>query len=316
MSANTNDLLQILLYAVCVIVMPALTLGTIRKVKATLQNRIGAPLLQPMFDWIKLLRKTETISETMTWMFRSTAAVNLAIMVLLSALIPWLSFKPFVPGADIFLVVYFFAAARMFTVLSAMDAGSAFGAFGASREVTLSLLVEPAAVLSFAAIGALSHSSDFNVIFSLSNMTLMNYTGVWLLIGTAVFLSSLVELSRMPVDDPTTHLELTMVHEAMILEASGRNLALIEYSHNLRMTVLFGLVSQCFLRAIPAFWTTTALVQGIASVAGIFACSIAVGILETVAVKLRWRKVPEFIAYSLTMALLAAMIAVGGGLVR
>lgn len=308
--------IQFVLYIVCLFVMPVLTLGTIRKVKARLQNRVGPPILQPMFDWIKLLRKGETISQTMTWMFRSTTAINLAIMLILSAFIPWLAFKPFVPGADIFMVVYFFALARMFTVLSAMDAGSAFGAFAASREATLSLLVEPAGVLSLAAIGALSHSSDFNVIFSLSNAAVMNYTGLWLLVGTAVLLSTLVELSRMPVDDPTTHLELTMVHEAMILEASGRNLALIEFAHGVRMAVLFGLASQCYLRAVPAFWSATPVVQGLASVGGILACAVAVGVFESIAVKLRWTKVPEFIAYSLTMALLAALIAAGGGLVQ
>jgi formate hydrogenlyase subunit 4 len=304
------------LYVICLFVLPFLTIGVIRKVKATLQNRIGPPLCQPLYDLIKLCRKGETISQTMTWIFRSTAVINIGVLILLAAFIPWLTFKPFVPGADLFLVIYFFALARLFTVLSAMDAASAFGAFAASREVTLALLVEPASVLSLAALGAISRTSDLNVIFSLSNPALISNPGIWLLVGAAVMLSSLVELSRMPVDDPTTHLELTMVHEAMILEASGRNLALIEFAHFLRMSVLFGLASQCFLRAIPQFWHATALVQGLASVASIVACAVAVGVFETIAVKLQWKKVPEFIAYSLTMALLASLIAVGGGLVQ
>jgi formate hydrogenlyase subunit 4 len=313
---DEHFVIHCLLYVLSVFLLPILTIGIIRKVKARLQNRIGPPLFQPLYDLVKLCRKGETISETMTWVFRSTAAINIVVLLLLSAFIPWLTFKPLVPGADLFMIIYFFALTRMFTVLSAMDAASAFGAFAASREVTLALLVEPAGILSLAALGALSHSSDLAVIFALSNAALMGNIGIWLLVGTAVMLSSLVELSRMPIDDPTTHLELTMVHEAMILEASGRNLALIEFAHFLRMSVLFGLASQCFLRAIPQFWQASSLVQGVASVAGVLLCAVGVGVFESVAVKLQWKKVPEFIAYSLTMALLASLIAVGGGLVQ
>lgn len=303
-------------FAICVALMPFLTVGIIRKVKARLQNRLGPPMLQPLYDFLKLTRKGETVSGTVTWLFRSTAAINVSVMFMMSALIPWLSFKPVLPGADLFLVIYFFAFARFFTVLSAMDAGSAFGAFGASREVTVALLVEPATVLSLVAIASLSHSSDLNFIFSLTNIALASNPGVWLLVGTAILLSSLAELSRMPVDDPTTHLELTMVHEAMILEASGRNLMLIEYAHSLRMSILFGLASQCFLRAVPQYWSAPPVVQGVLSIAGIIACATAVGGFESASVKLQWKKVPEFIAYSLTMALLAVLIAVGGGLLK
>jgi formate hydrogenlyase subunit 4 len=303
-------------FAICLLLMPILTIGTIRKVKARMQNRIGPPLLQPVYELSRLMRKGETVSSTFTWIFRSSAAINLAIIIFIAAVVPWLSFKPIMPGADLFLVIYLFAAARMLTVLSAMDSGSAFGAFSASREVTVALLVEPATVLSLVAIAALSHSSDLNVMFSFSNHALSADPGIWLLVGTAVLLSSLAELSRMPVDDPTTHLELTMVHEAMILEASGRNLMLIEFGQFLRMSVLFGLASQCFLRALPQFWVTPPVVQGALSIVAILACATAVGLFESVSVKLQWKKVPEFIAYSLTMALLATLIAVGGGLLK
>ncbi len=120
----------------------------------------------------------------------------------------------------------------------------------------------------------------------------------------------------MPVDDPTTHLELTMVHEAMILEASGRNLALIEFTHALHMTILFGLSAQCYLRAFPSIWTAGPIVQAVSGFAGIFLVAIAVGIFESIAVKLQWRKVPEFIAYSTTMSLLASFLAIAGGMLK
>lgn len=252
----------------------------------------------------------------MSGVFRLSTVACLAIMLLLAWLTPWLAYKPWSPNADLFLILYLVGTARLLTLLGAMDAGSAFGAFGASREATLSLLVEPAALLGFASLGVLAGSSDLRVIFSLSHNALEANPTVWILVGSAILLASLVELSRMPVDDPTTHLELTMVHEAMILEASGRNLSLIEFTHALHMCILFGLSAECYMRAIPYFWTAGAEIHMAASVAGILIIAAVVGIFEGTAVKLQWRKVPEFIAYSMTMSLLAAFIASAGGILK
>jgi formate hydrogenlyase subunit 4 len=305
-----------LFFVVSVFFTPIFVLGTIRKTKARLQNRIGPPLLQPLFDLLKLCRKSETLSKTMCGVFRLATVVGLADMLLIAWIAPWLCFKPSPPSADLFLIFYLFAMARMFLLLGALDSGSAFGAFGASRDATLALMVEPAGLLGFVALGAVTGSSDLQLIFSFSNTGLSNCPGIWLAVGVAVLLASLVELSRMPVDDPTTHLELTMVHEAMILEASGRNLALIEFAHALRMTILFGLSAQCFMRAIPQIWNAEPAVQALVNLIGILLIAAAVGVFESLSVKLHWRKVPEFIAYSLTMSLLATLIAVGGGLIK
>lgn len=303
-------------YLVSLVLLPIVTIATIRKVKARMQNRIGPPLLQPLYDLIKLCRKDETVSKTMSWVFRSASAINLANMLLIAMLVPWLCYKPVCPGADLFLIVYLFALSRMFTILASLDAGSAFGAFGASREATVSMLVEPATILSLASIGVMAHTSDLNIIFSFQDTELVHQPARWLLVGTALVLSSLVELSRMPVDDPTTHLELTMVHEAMILENSGRNLALTEFTHALRMTVLFGLSAQCYIRAVPAIWQMSAPAQAAINVGALLFIAVCVGLFESVAVKLQWRKVPEFIAYSMTMSLLAGLVAAGGGIIK
>lgn len=312
----TERILSCIIFAGIVVLMPLLTVGTIRKTKARLQNRIGPPIFQPLFDLIKLLRKGETVSKTVSWIFRSTSAINLSILVLVSLFLPWICSKPEFAGSDLFLVIYLMSLARLFTLLAALDSGSAFGAFGASREAALSLLVEPSIVLALLSLSVLSHTSDLTAIFSYSNILLMNRPGLWILVGTALFLSSLVELSRMPVDDPTTHLELTMVHEAMILEASGKNLALLEFTYALRMTILFGLVGQCYMHAFPYIWQTTDTVRLGVSLASVLLIAAFVGILESVLVKLQWVKIPNFIAYSLTMSLLAGCIAVGGGLSR
>ncbi len=311
-----TGLLHWLSFILCVIFLPVLTLGIIRKTKARLQNRIGPPILQALFDLLKLTRKDETISSTMCGVFRLSCVMNMADVFVLAWMIPWLSFKPWAPQADIFMVIYLFAFARMFTLLGALDSGSAFGAFSASREATLSLLVEPAVLLALVSLGVFAGSSDLRVIFSASNTPTFVGSGIWVASGMAILFSSLVELSRMPVDDPTTHLELTMVHEAMILEASGRNLALIEFAHALKMSIFFGLAAQCFLRALPQFSTLSGYAQAALSISGLLVLAVFVGLLESLIVKLQWRKVPEFIAYILSMSLMASLIAVGARIIK
>ncbi len=294
---------------VSLMVIPPITVGTIRKIKARLQNRIGAPLFQPFFDLRKLSMKGETVSKETSWLFRATAVINLSIMLLLACLVPWLSFTPAVFGCDLFLIIYLFALSRFFTVLSALDSGSAFSGFGASREVTLALLVEPAIVLCLASLGVAFHSSDLCTVFSFTNTAPVPWI-LWFLAGSGLFLTSLIELSRMPVDDPTTHLELTMVHEAMILENSGTNLALIEYTHFLKLAVLLGLSTQCILHALMTRGIADELVRGVASLVGIGILALTIAVIESTAVKMRWSKVPEFIAYPVAISLLCMLIAV------
>lgn len=292
---------------IATLLLPALILGVLRKTKARLQNRTGSPIWQPLIDLIKLLRKRETLSDTASWVFRFSAAFGVAASIYLSMIMPWISPRPNLGPCDIFMVLYIFAAIRMSTMLAAMDTGSAFGAFAASREATLSFLTEPAAVLSLAALAVSAHSSDMNVIFAQASCN----PAVWVMSATAFLLASLVELSRMPIDDPTTHLELTMVHEAMILEASGKNLALFEFGHCLRMTILFGLSAQCYLHAIPGIQNLSHWQMVLASVGTLGAIAVTVGVFESLIVKLNWRKAPEFIAYALDFALIASLVAIG-----
>ncbi len=289
------------------LILPGLVLGLLRKTKARLQNRVGSPIWQPLLDLVKLLRKNETLSETASWVFRFSAAFGVAGSVYLSMILPWISPKPNLGPCDLFLVLYMFAGIRLVTMLAAMDTGSAFGAFAASREATLSFLTEPAAVLSLAALAVSAHSSDLNVIFAQTNCN----PAIWVMSATAFLLASLVELSRMPIDDPTTHLELTMVHEAMILEASGKNLALFEYGHCLRLTILFGLSAQCYLHSLSSIQRLNHWQLSLASIAATCSVALTVGVFESLVVKLNWRKAPEFIAYALTFALIASLVAIG-----
>lgn len=298
---------------VSIVIVPGIITGLIRKVKARLQNRIGAPVWQPLLDLIKLFRKEETLSETASWLFRFSSALNLSIAVYLAITSPWISPRPDTGACDLFLFLYLFAAMRLFTMLGAMDTGSPFGPFAASREATLSFMVEPAAILSLASLALVARSSDLTVVFS--NYTSQHWA-LWVLSGSAFLLASLVELSRMPIDDPTTHLELTMVHEAMILEASGKNLALVEFANALKLSILFGISAQCFLHAIPGLMVNASpTIHGIAGLTGLSLVAGSVGIFESLSVKLNWRAAPEFIAYSLAVALIATLAALGADFV-
>jgi len=310
MSTALDTLANWSAFVVFALFAPPIMIGILRKTKARLQNRIGASIFQPIFDLRKFLRKGETISTVTSWVFRNTCVINLAAMIAVACMVPWVSFKPPTSGADIFFVIYLFALARFFTVLAALDAGSAFSGFGASREVTLALLIEPAIILSFASLGCVAHTSDLNQIFSFSDQLIQNRNSLWTLAGTGLFIASLVELSRMPVDDPTTHLELTMVHEAMFLEYSGPNFAIAEYTHYLKLCVMFGISGQCFLHAIPYFWGAGPVIQAAGSIAVLLMAIGTIAFIESTSVKLRWTKLPEFIAYSVAVSLLCVFIAI------
>ena len=299
-----------LIFSLFVFLLPPLMVGILRKCKARLQNRLGASILQPFYDLNKFWRKDETVSETTSWIFRSTAAINCAVMLLLAALVPWLSFKPRFDNADLILVIYMFALARFFSVLAALDAGSAFGGFAASREVTLAMLVEPAIMLCLASLGCMYGTTDLNNIFSYANINGGLHNALWAMASMGLFLSSLVELSRMPVDDPTTHLELTMVHEAMILENSGPNLAITEFTHYLKMAIMWGLSAQCFLHSFVYFWHASNLARAAASLLILLLIVISVAVIEGTAVKLHWKKVPEFIAFAIVMSLLCVFVVI------
>lgn len=308
---TTESIAGAMCFLGALIVMPIVVLGLIRKIKARFQNRVGPPLLQPFFDIALLFRKRETVSDVTSWVFHGSAALILAVMLIQAVLIPWLSFKPAVPGADLILVLYLFALSKLALIFFAFDSASPFGAFGASREVTLSLLVEPASMLSLAALAIQSQSTDLSRIFAYGANGLHEPV-LWCIAGMCLLLASLVELSRMPVDDPTTHLELTMVHEAMILEASGPTLAVNELSHAIHMTILFGLVGQCFIHAVVGATAISPPVLAALSVGCTFIIAALVAVFESVAVRVHWRKAPEFIAYAVTFGLFACLFVIAG----
>jgi formate hydrogenlyase subunit 4 len=292
-------------------VLPPCTIGVIRKTKATLQARIGASIFQPLLDLAKLLMKGEVVSEHSSWMLRGAAAANVGLIILIALATPWIPGIPALLPMDIFLLVYLFVVLRFLTVLGALDTASPFGGFAASREVTLAVLVEPAVILCLAALAVVAHTTSLQDIFAFSSPVMQDKGGLWVMVACGLYLSSLVELSRMPADDPTTHLELTMVHEAMILENSGPNLALAEYANAVKLVVLFGLCGQCLLHAVPTFWSLRPELQAVCGLVSVVAMAGLTAVIEATFTKLRWTKLPDFIAYAVTFGLLSAAFAVG-----
>jgi formate hydrogenlyase subunit 4 len=291
------------LYLGNALVIPILLVGFIRTCKARIQNRRGPPLLQPFWDFAKLIWKGETVSETTTWVFRSAPIVNLATMLAVAMMVPWLGVPSPLPG-DLFLVVYLMVLGKFVTVLAALDTGSSFGALGASREAAVSLQAEPAMVIALAALATHAHSSALSAILAPGQSGSHLYAVIPLVLA-ALWLAITAELSRMPVDDPTTHLELTMIHEALILENSGRNLALVEFAVALKMTVLFGLMAQVSLIECPRL---PAALTYLLSLGLVLVGSVLLALTESVLVKLRWRRIPNLLSFALTAGALACLI--------
>lgn len=300
-------MLALIFQILSLLLIPLLLVGLIRKVKALMQNRFGAPVLQPFYDLAKLLRKSETISATASWVFRLAPVLGLAIALLVAVLVPWagpLLPSSLAPATNFLLILYLLALGKFLAMLAAMDTGSAFGGLGASREATISMLVEPTLLLGFAALGLSAHSTDLLTIYSAPASAIV--AG---LVAMGLVLAALAELSRMPVDDPTTHLELTMVHEAMILENSGRNLALTELAVALRTCVFLGLAAQTALQVWPAHFALPLATRYAVGLLALFLMGVAVAVAEGVLVKLKWRKVPNLLAFATVLSLLAALMA-------
>lgn len=296
------------LHVLLFLVFPPLLPGIINRVKAAFAGRRGPPVLQLYFDLWKLVRKGAVYSTTTTWVFRAGPVVGLAAMLVAALLMPLGGALP-APVAfagDVILFAYLLGAARFALVLAALDTGSSFEGMGASREVTFSALAEPALFLSIAALALARQSISWTSMLS-GEMAAWHLFGpaLVMLIG-ALMLVALAENSRIPFDDPSTHLELTMVHEVMILDHSGPDLAMILYGASLKLFLLGAIVVQL---AFPFEAGTAGHVA--LFIAGMLVFAVVVGIIESTFARLRMTRVPQIlIAASVFAALAVAVILV------
>lgn len=286
-------MLQTLIQVALLVALPPLLRGIINKTKAAFAGRVGPPLLQPYYDLIKLLRKDSVFSDITTWVFRAGPVVAAATPLVAGTLIPFGSAAPLVSfSGDLVLFAYLFALSRFFTVLAALDTGSPFEGMGAAREATFSCLAEPALFLGLLALVRASGS------LSLATMLGAGLGATWttsgaslLMVIVSLFIVVLAECSRIPVDDPATHLELTMIHEVMVLDHSGPALGLIEYGAAAKLFVLGALVTRI---AVPYGGANVWVNWGLLLV-GISALAVVIGVVESVMARLRLIQVPSLL---------------------
>lgn len=307
-------LIAVLVELIQMIVVAAgapLLVGTVRRMKARLQGRKGAGVLQPYRDLRKLLGKEAVVSENTSWIFAFTPYLLAAVMLLSSLLLPVLTTRtPLGFAGNIIVLMYLFLLATFFLALAGLDAGSAFGGMGSSREMIIAALAEPTVMIAIFAIALRVGTTSLDEIVrrgASESFLLLNPGHV--LAFVALFIVALAETGRLPVDNPATHLELTMIHEAMILEYSGRHLALVEWAAGMKLALFLVLLSNLFFPwgVAPAITPAGLSIAFMALVGKVAVLAMIIAALETAVAKLRLFRVPELLSGSFTLALLAVL---------
>lgn len=286
-----------------------LLVGVTRKVRSRLEGRRGPSIVQPWRDLRKLLGKERIVPEESSWVFWAAPLVVVATTMLVAAAAPFASTRsPLGQVGDLFAVVYLLLLGTVFLALGGLDPGTTFGGMGASREMTVAAVAEPTILLAVFALSVPARSSNLARIVAATLAAPHRAVSVESLLALAAFAVVLVaEAGRLPVDNPNTHLELTMIHEAMVLEYAGPDLALVELGAAMRLAVLLGLVASLFA---PWGIATTTQTGQVALGALAFAAKVAVGgiilaAFEVFVAKLRLFRVPELLAASFVLAFLA-----------
>jgi formate hydrogenlyase subunit 4 len=306
----TSWLIQAL-HALLVLLAAPLLTGFVRKVKARLLRRQGPPVVQPYRDLLRLLRKEAVLAENASWLFRATPYLVFAATWLAAALVP--SFAAallFSPAADVIVIVALLGGARFFLALAGLDVGTSFGGIGSSREMMIASLAEPAMLMVVFTVALLAGSTQLSSIatFMIGSEVGLRVSLAMALVG--LLMVAIAENARIPVDNPATHLELTMVHEAMVLEYSGRHLAVIEAAAALKLLVYLSLIVSIFAPwgAAVASAGAGAYLAGVAAWGGKLALGgVVLAFFETSIAKMRVFRVPDFLGAALLLGLLATL---------
>ncbi len=291
---------------VCALILAPLLLGIINRTKAAIAGRRGPPLLQPYWDIAKSLRRGAVYGEVTTWLFRLGPVVGLAVLAAALLVTPFGGVgAPVSFSGDPIVLIGLLALGRFATVLAALDTGSSFEGMGASREVHFAALAEPALLLAVATLARVTGSFALTPVYQAINI------GAWAdalptfaLVAMTLLIIALVENARIPVDDPTTHLELTMIHEVMVLDHSGPDLGVIQYAAALKIWIfgalLVGLVVP--VRSGNVWLDDAAMLVGMTLLAGV------IGMIESAMARYRLVQVPRFIVAAATLSAVAFII--------
>jgi len=300
-----------ILQAAGMLALAPLLRGLIKKMKATLQMRQGPPLLQVYFDLAKLLRKESVRSETASWLYVAGPRMYFATAVAATTLVPvWMAAAPLEAAGGVLALVGILALGRFFLATAALDTGSPFGGMGASREMTIAALAEPALMLGLFTVALSAGSLNLGALVRglLDRGATFHPSDILALAG--LFIVVVAETGRVPVDNPATHLELTMIHEAMVLEYAGPDLALVEWASAVKELLYLTLLADLFAPiGIATAATPGLLLQAVPIwAAKIFLLAVAVTLVESTNAKLRLFRVPDLMAVSLGLGFLALAI--------
>ena len=302
-----------LLQVVALVVGGPLLLGLMRKVRCRLEGRVGPPVRQPLLDLRKLARRERTRPEHASWIFPLAPLVLVGTTLVIAVIAPLLATRPaFGSSADLFAVVYLLLLGSVALALGALDSGTAFGGMGASRAMTIGTVAEPALLVAILALSVPARSSNVPTIITRSlSHPLWLATPQRLLALVAFVIVIVAESGRLPVDNPSTHLELTMVHEAMVLEYAGPDLALVKLGEAMRLTLLIALLADLFVPWGIATGPSPALLAlGVATMVGkVAVLGVGLAAFEVGVAKLRLFRVPELMAGAFVLSVLAVLSA-------
>jgi formate hydrogenlyase subunit 4 len=305
--------LKLLQFALLVVSAPLLR-GIVARLKAILQRRRGASIWRPYADLGKLFRKEDIVPPTASWLFRAAPRLAFALTVSAAAFVPVLCTGALLTfTGDFILLVYLLSFARFLLLLGAFDGGSSFGGMGASREAMISVLAEFPLLLSLIAIAVVAKSATLvSIVTWTATQNLFDISGVHVLTFAALIIVAIAETGRIPVDNPSTHLELTMLHEAMVLEYSGPSLAFIEWTQAIKLHLMIALLISLFLPwGIAAGAGVTAIVVSMGLyLVKLGVVAVALAVLESSVAKLRMYAAPEFLGISSGLSVLAIVFTV------
>jgi formate hydrogenlyase subunit 4 len=292
-------------YLISLLLAPSLP-GVINRIKALFAGRKGQPILQTYYDLFKLLRKNLVYSKSSTWIVAWGSWISLSALLIAGTLMPFFSFASILHfHGDIILFAYLLALARLFIVLSALDTGSSFEGMGANRELMFSMLAEPALFIILATLVRQTGALSLDTIFRSATGMPSFLAPETALLVISLFLILLVENSRMPFDDPNTHLELTMIHEVMVLDHGGPDFAVITFAASLKLWLFAGfVVNLLFPPVVISAWLKPFLHIGL-----VYGVGVIVGITESTAARVRLTQIPQLLFGAAVFALLAFIIA-------
>ena len=307
-----RDILGLLFHTVLLVFLAPLLQGLIKKLKARLQNRLGPPLLQSYYEIWKDLNKEAVISEHASWLTRTTPYITWSTLLAAGLVVPTFNCEaPLGFAGDVLLVVYLFGLARAFTALAALDSGSAFGGMGSSREMAVGAVVEPALLLAIVGACLAAGTTKLGQLAANVGQQRWDFVDPAYALGVmAMLIVVLAETGRIPVDNPDTHLELTMIHEAMLLEYSGRYLGLMMWAAQVKQLIVLNLFVSLFFPwgMMPGEGMLAQVSALLLYLVKLVVLAIVLAVVETLNAKVRLFLVPNLMVSSMALSLLVIIL--------